>query len=173
MQLKLPLTIDSDFAIDCASISSFFSDNSDFPEMDMDLPIIDVDFSEYMWMENLDEFDKEVMQQLEEEALAEECMEAMLEEEEEEKEDTEESELRDLRESVLETPYLTIDTFNLWLNDDAQIERAVELCDLFSFLRMDDKKQLANRSTLNPNAAEFVPQHCPSDFNTNKGTMSF
>ncbi|XP_066158588.1 polyadenylate-binding protein-interacting protein 2B [Euwallacea fornicatus] len=32
------------------------------------------DFSEYMWMENEEEFDKEVMQRLEEEALMEECI---------------------------------------------------------------------------------------------------
>jgi hypothetical protein len=36
------------------------------------------DFSEYLWMENEEEFDKEVMQRLEEEALMEECIEAML-----------------------------------------------------------------------------------------------
>ncbi|KAL1492970.1 hypothetical protein ABEB36_011124 [Hypothenemus hampei] len=32
------------------------------------------DFSEYMWMEHEEEFDKEVMQRLEEEALMEECI---------------------------------------------------------------------------------------------------
>ncbi|XP_050313607.1 polyadenylate-binding protein-interacting protein 2B [Anthonomus grandis grandis] len=32
------------------------------------------DFSEYLWMENEEEFDKEVMQRLEEEALMEECI---------------------------------------------------------------------------------------------------
>ncbi|CAB0016743.1 unnamed protein product [Nesidiocoris tenuis] len=39
------------------------------------------DFSEYMWMENEEEFDQEVMKQLEEEALMEQCIEAMLEDE--------------------------------------------------------------------------------------------
>ncbi|XP_060537110.1 polyadenylate-binding protein-interacting protein 2B [Cylas formicarius] len=39
------------------------------------------DFSEYMWMENEEEFDKEVMQRLEEEELMEECMEAFMSEE--------------------------------------------------------------------------------------------
>ncbi|CAG9759370.1 unnamed protein product [Ceutorhynchus assimilis] len=34
----------------------------------------DDDFSEYLWMENEEEFDKEVMQRLEEEALMEECI---------------------------------------------------------------------------------------------------
>ncbi|XP_076262120.1 polyA-binding protein interacting protein 2 [Rhynchophorus ferrugineus] len=39
------------------------------------------DFSEYLWMENEEEFDKEVMQKLEEEALMEECMEAFMDDE--------------------------------------------------------------------------------------------
>lgn len=59
MHLKLP-TVDSDYVIDCASISSYFSDTSDFTDGLVDSPIIDGDFSEYMWMENVDEFDKEV-----------------------------------------------------------------------------------------------------------------
>lgn len=37
-------------------------------------PPEDPDFSEYMWMENEEEFDKEVMQRLEEEELMEQCM---------------------------------------------------------------------------------------------------
>ncbi|XP_041983788.1 microtubule-associated protein 1B [Aricia agestis] len=43
------------------------------------------DFADYMWMENEDEFDKQVMQQLEEEALMEQCIEAMLEDEQRER----------------------------------------------------------------------------------------
>ncbi|XP_048003146.1 translation initiation factor IF-2 isoform X2 [Leguminivora glycinivorella] len=42
------------------------------------------DFADYMWMENEEEFDKQVMQQLEEEALMEQCIEAMLEDEQRE-----------------------------------------------------------------------------------------
>lgn len=42
------------------------------------------DFEDYMWMENEEEFDKQVMQQLEEEALMEQCIEAMLEDEQRE-----------------------------------------------------------------------------------------
>lgn len=37
-------------------------------------PAEDTDFSEYMWMENEEEFDKEVLQRLEEEELMEQCM---------------------------------------------------------------------------------------------------
>lgn len=42
---------------------------ADFPA-----PVQDADFSEYMWMENEEEFDKEVLQRLEEEELMEQCM---------------------------------------------------------------------------------------------------
>lgn len=42
---------------------------------------LNTDFTEYLWMENEEEFDEEVLKQLEEEALMDECMEAMLEEE--------------------------------------------------------------------------------------------
>ena len=61
------------------SIISYLSD-SDLSD-DLDSPTIDGDFSEYMWMENEEEFDQQVMKQLEEEALMEQCIEAMLEEE--------------------------------------------------------------------------------------------
>lgn len=44
-------------------------------------PNLDEDFSEYMWMENEEEFDKQEMQRLEEEALMEQCIEAMLQDE--------------------------------------------------------------------------------------------
>lgn len=61
------------------SIISYLSD-SDLSD-DFDSPTLDGDFSEYMWMENEEEFDQQVMKQLEEEALMEQCIEAMLEEE--------------------------------------------------------------------------------------------
>ncbi|XP_057657561.1 polyadenylate-binding protein-interacting protein 2B [Diorhabda carinulata] len=41
----------------------------------------ETDFSEYLWMEHEEEFDKEVMQRLEEEALMEECLEAFMNDE--------------------------------------------------------------------------------------------
>ncbi|XP_032589731.2 polyadenylate-binding protein-interacting protein 2 isoform X1 [Drosophila mojavensis] len=42
------------------------------------------DFSEYMWMENEEEFDKNELQRLEEEDIMQECFEAMIEDELEE-----------------------------------------------------------------------------------------
>lgn len=56
------------------------ADDYDSP-VDVDA-FLDDDFSEYLWMENEEEFDKEEMLRLEEEALMEECIEAMLDEQE-------------------------------------------------------------------------------------------
>lgn len=53
----------------------------DVSSNDSDINIEDDDFSEYMWMENEEEFDKLEMQRLEEEALMEQCIEAMLQDE--------------------------------------------------------------------------------------------
>uniref|UniRef100_A0A0A9XLK2 Polyadenylate-binding protein-interacting protein 2B n=1 Tax=Lygus hesperus TaxID=30085 RepID=A0A0A9XLK2_LYGHE len=83
------------------------------------------DFSEYMWMENEEEFDQEVMKQLEEEALMEQCIEAMLEDELENKESEHSS---------------------------------TELLSDLQKLCVQDHENLARKSTLNPNAAEFVPK---------------
>lgn len=62
-------------------------DNYELDNDDYDAAIdsdgnLDGDFSEYLWMADEEEFDKLEMQRLEEEALMEECLEAMLEEEE-------------------------------------------------------------------------------------------
>nr|BAN20638.1 unkown protein [Riptortus pedestris] len=89
-----------------------------------DKPSTGPDFSEYMWMENEEEFDKEVMKQLEEEALMEQCIEAMLEDELESKN--------------------PLDAAN-FIND-------------FEKLGMQEKADIAKKSTLNPDAAEFIPR---------------
>uniref|UniRef100_A0A0V0G895 Uncharacterized protein n=1 Tax=Triatoma dimidiata TaxID=72491 RepID=A0A0V0G895_TRIDM len=81
------------------------------------------DFSEYMWMENEEEFDKQVMKQLEEEALMEQCIEAMLEDELENKPQE---------------------------NGDFVYD--------FQKMCVQEKAELARKSTLNPDAAEFVPR---------------
>lgn len=95
----------------------------------------DGDFSEYMWMENEEEFDKQVLQQLEEEELMEECLEAMLEEERQHQ--------RNLNSAAWSTATSTLEN------------NGAELCQQLGSLRVHD--DLAKRSTLNPDAAEFVP----------------
>ncbi|XP_023945544.1 proteoglycan 4 [Bicyclus anynana] len=84
------------------------------------------DFADYMWMENEEEFDKQVMQQLEEEALMEQCIEAMLEDEQ-----------REQRQRPVSNGHNHPTTSNG--SAPVSLQEAV------------------SRSTLNPLAAEFVP----------------
>lgn len=97
-------------------------------------PNYDEDFSEYMWMENEEEFDKQEMQRLEEEALMEQCIEAMLQDEiDAEQQDGENA-----------------------------TESSKELCNALSTLQVTkDQKVSVEKSTLNPLAAEFVPSVLP------------
>lgn len=96
-------------------------------------PNLDEDFSEYMWMENEEEFDKQEMQRLEEEALMEQCIEAMLQDE-----------LDAAQESNGQS---TLD-----------VESPKDLCNALSSLQVTkDQKVSVEQSTLNPLAAEFVP----------------
>ncbi|GFG39132.1 hypothetical protein Cfor_10611 [Coptotermes formosanus] len=82
--MKIPNGTGSGYYGHDSSVISYLSDSSDVGNGDdADSPTLDGDFSEYMWMENEEEFDKQVMQQLEEEALMEQCIEAMLEDERE------------------------------------------------------------------------------------------
>ncbi|CAH1388355.1 unnamed protein product [Nezara viridula] len=80
---------------------------------------LNTDFTEYLWMENEEEFDEEVLKQLEEEALMDECMEAMLEEE-----------------------MMLMDLNDYWTNGVVP----------------GGDENIAERSLLNPDADEFVPQ---------------
>ncbi|XP_039762609.1 neurofilament heavy polypeptide isoform X1 [Pararge aegeria] len=84
------------------------------------------DFEDYMWMENQEDFDKQVMQQLEEEALMEQCIEAMLEDEQ-----------REQRQRPVPNGHNHPTTSNG--SGTVSLQEAV------------------SRSTLNPLAAEFVP----------------
>ncbi|EZA58564.1 Polyadenylate-binding protein-interacting protein 2B [Ooceraea biroi] len=95
----------------------------------------DGDFSEYLWMENEEEFDKQVLQQLEEEELMEECLEAMLEEE------------RQHQRNMSSTAWSTA----TGVSDN----NAAELSQQLGGLKLHD--DLAKQSKLNPDAAEFVP----------------
>ncbi|XP_063988755.1 polyadenylate-binding protein-interacting protein 2 [Diachasmimorpha longicaudata] len=92
------------------------------------------DFSEYMWMENEEEFDKQVLEQLEEDEMMEQCLEAMLEEERQHERNQ---------------------TSVAWCNAVAGENSENELCQQLGTLRVHG--ELAKSSTLNPNAAEFIP----------------
>lgn len=98
------------------------------------------DFADYMWMENEDEFDKQVMQQLEEEALMEQCIEAMLEDEQ--------------RERQRPVPNGHSPHYPTSSNGGASLSL----------------EEAVSRSTLNPLAAEFVPSFGPRQTVTEEKT---
>nr|CAD7198833.1 unnamed protein product [Timema douglasi]CAD7261908.1 unnamed protein product [Timema shepardi]CAD7400243.1 unnamed protein product [Timema poppensis] len=148
--------------------SSFISYSSDGSEIgngeEVDSPTLDGDFSEYMWMENEEEFDKEVMQQLEEEALMEQCIEAMLEDE---------REIRNIHNEAMSNGSPSNGSSNgpsngggaeptrqPWSNGTGYVAHPTsdlpDLCQNMDTLAVGD--DLLNKSTLNPNAAEFIPQ---------------
>jgi len=62
MIMKIPNGTDSGYYGHDSSILAYLSDGSDVGngDDDADPPTLDVDFSEYMWMENEEEFDKQV-----------------------------------------------------------------------------------------------------------------
>ncbi|KAF5291987.1 hypothetical protein FQA39_LY14148 [Lamprigera yunnana] len=92
------------------------------------------DFAEYLWMENEEEFDKQVMQQLEEEELMEQCIEAMLAEEHR------------------STNAETFERINTATPLEAENIAMMEIVNNFKLNLVD-----VTNSTLNPLAAEFVP----------------
>jgi hypothetical protein len=153
MIMKIPNGTDSGYYGHDSSILAYLSDGSDVGngDDDADPPTLDVDFSEYMWMENEEEFDKQVMQQLEEEALMEQCIEAMLEDE---------REIHNIHNQVMAANGVgVLDVCQPWSTgtDYVHPTNAPDLCQTMENLSVQD--DLAMQSTLNPNAAEFVPQH--------------
>ncbi|XP_076166524.1 polyA-binding protein interacting protein 2 [Ptiloglossa arizonensis] len=132
MKMKIPTSgCGNDYGHETDIIS--YMDNNFESEIDVQ-ETEDSDFSEYLWMENEEEFDKEVIQQLMEEELTEECLKAMWEDERQHERNTN---------SVA------------WSTATSMPENGAELCQQLNNLKMHD--DLAKQSTLNPNAAEFVP----------------
>lgn len=154
--------------------SAYIPDGSDIGNgADNEAPTQDGDFSEYMWMENEEEFDKQVMQQLEEEELMEQCIEAMLEDE---------REIRNIRNqigasngstpstttsttttapaapvsSAIPTVPFSADALQPWSTASDYAVNTHDISRTLENLSVHD--DLAKQSTLNPNAAEFIPQ---------------
>ncbi|KAF7993270.1 hypothetical protein HCN44_006330 [Aphidius gifuensis] len=144
MKMKIP---------NCGSGNGYYGHDSsvisylDNVEQEADLPGGENgDFSEYMWMENEEEFDKQVLEQLEEEELMEECLEAMLEE---------------------ERQHHRNQTSAAWCQAVASENTGNELCQQLNGLRVHG--DVEKSSTLNPDAAEFVPS-LTSTTETNSST---
>ncbi|KAJ8980709.1 hypothetical protein NQ317_019203 [Molorchus minor] len=78
--MKMPGNQSTDNGIYEYEETTYFSEGLENGIEEINAPT-ENDFSEYLWMENEEEFDKEVMQRLEEEALMEECLEAFMNDE--------------------------------------------------------------------------------------------
>ncbi|XP_060808408.1 uncharacterized protein LOC132903659 [Amyelois transitella] len=107
-----------------------------YPPAPYAAPATPDDFADYMWMENEEEFDKQVIQQLEEEALMEQCIEAMLEDEQ-----------RERRRPNGHHQYPTT----------SNGAPSLSLAETVSRSRLNPLAAEFVRSRLNPLAAEFVP----------------
>lgn len=155
MKMKLPTNSSSNgYYAHESNISAYIPDSSDNGHQDdLDSPTLDGDFSEYMWMENEEEFDKQVMQQLEEEALMEQCIEAMLEDEREIRNTYYNIQNNHHNNASPQEPALIIP--QPW--SDSSLN-PTDLCNGMENLQVNDQDELAKQSTLNPNAAEFIPQ---------------
>lgn len=96
-------------------------------------------FAEYMWMENEEEFDRQVEEELWEEDFMEQCFLEMLEEEEWE---------------------WFIPSRDLVPHNVNQLEEQVSLLDLNIDVQLNTDFDNAITSNLNPNAKEFTPGKC-------------
>ncbi|XP_054261148.1 polyadenylate-binding protein-interacting protein 2 [Macrosteles quadrilineatus] len=158
MRMKIPVVEQSAnlFSSQESSAGYLSSDNSEAGQQEEgesnplysggETPTASDDFSEYLWMENEEEFDKQILQQLEEEALMEHCLEVMMDHE------------HHLDTMRFLSSLSSDDTHSPSWSGDQQAQNGSELCRQMSNLRVQDKDELAKQSTLNPNAAEFVPQ---------------
>jgi len=93
------------------------------------------DFSEYLWMENEEEFEQQIMQQLEEEALMQQCIEAMQDE---------------------MNPFSSSTPSAIYLNGNSNHTSDDILTRGIQNLSVDENT--TGQSKLNPDAAEFVPR---------------
>lgn len=100
------------------------------------------DFSEYLWMEDIESFDKQVLAELEEEEEIEQCMEEMLAEEEE-------------RDTTYYSPEIP-EMYEVEDEDENEVIRPEEdyISEGLAHLMVDD---ILLQSQLNPDAEEFIP----------------
>ncbi|XP_022184138.1 polyadenylate-binding protein-interacting protein 2 isoform X1 [Nilaparvata lugens] len=163
MKMKIPTNSSGNGYYGSETIPPYLSDGSENGHQDdLDSPALDGDFSEYMWMENEEEFDKQVMQQLEEEELMEQCIQAMLEDERDIRSNNQynssqqnnSTHAQNQSQSRQQVP--RVSARQTWSNGSLNGQQ--DICNGMENLRVQDQDELAKQSTLNPNAAEFVPR---------------
>lgn len=119
-------------------------------------PVLDGDFSEYMWMENEEQFDRQVLAELEEEELIEQCMEAMLEDELLAQSTAAHQLNQNGQNSNNDTDHLINGTTGTSTNSNEDGQDIRGLCEALDKVSTNNFGS-ADKSTLNPLAAEFVP----------------
>lgn len=131
--MKVPPTADDHIISN--SVESNTADSDDGLHEAPHSPSREGDFSEYLWMENEEEFEQQIMQQLEEEALMQQCIEAMQDE---------------MNPFSSSTPSAIYSNGNSNHSADDLLTRGIQN------LSVDDNS--SGQSKLNPDAAEFVPR---------------
>jgi hypothetical protein len=119
--------------------------NDDEPEI---IPIIqnqDVDFSEYMWMEQMDEFDRQVEEELQEQELIEQCFEDLYE--------MEQIASEILSSSPIENAFITFDSSHAGMRTVGMAHARQEYA-----VSVPSQEEVIVSSKLNPLAPEFVPR---------------
>lgn len=111
------------------------------------------DFSEYLWMEDMESFDKEVLAELEEEEELEQVMEEMLAEEE-------------ARDTIYFTGPNAQIPYYMYDDDDEDLEMSPEHQFLSEHLySLSICEDILASSKLNPNAEEFIPKWFDNEVN--------
>uniref|UniRef100_A0A1B6KFZ4 Ataxin-2 C-terminal domain-containing protein n=1 Tax=Graphocephala atropunctata TaxID=36148 RepID=A0A1B6KFZ4_9HEMI len=140
MKMKIPIIDPTNIYSSHESSGDYLSsDNSDNGHQEEnDSAVTNDDFSEYLWMENEEEFDKQILQQLEEEALMEHCLEVMLDHEARDLE----NQARDLGNHF---PFSSEDNNQQLSIDPQEQQNGSDICHQMSNLRVQDKDELAKQ----------------------------
>ncbi|KAL5282793.1 PAIP2B family protein [Megaselia abdita] len=133
-------------------------DNIEYQFMDLTDIEYEPDFSEYLWMEDMEEFDKNEMQRLQDEEIMKECYEAMCEDEQ----------VARLTEQLLLMSEAGIIASPYEIEADPELLKSYLMACITDLIKMDDMCQLLSKicvdeidvtsSKLNPLAEEFVPR---------------
>lgn len=127
----------------------FYTQTIDFEPVELVDEVSDTEsFDEYLWMDNEEEFEKYEMQRLVDQALIEECMEAMMEEEQEVLEH-----LRLDRESLNNSISFNTTTSSSGFSERDEEEEAEDDSNNDHLAAVE----CLSTSTLNPLASEFIP----------------
>ena len=147
--MKVPPSLADDQLVSNLSVDNATDSDDGLNEQPPHSPSREGDFSEYLWMENEEEFEEQIMHQFEEEALMQQCIEAMQDEM-----NSEGPMPGGIFANRNEDP-LCQGIQNLTVEDQAlQVPRFIKTITTFYI----ELVHWILQSKLNPDAAEFVPR---------------